>query len=259
MNSAPDAALPGPLKIEALERLEPARLSAELHASEERYRTLFLQEQRRARHLSLINEVQKCALATREIAPFLPQVTRAIGSHFPDCDVALYLSRSLSLGLWQTSNAEAAREAPGGWRNTSWHQAEQDNPDLVVVAGQGEYGLRPPLGGRGDAAEPGDEALAAPQARSFLSVPIALEGETIGLISVQSLEIDALDARDEAALHTASAIIAAHIQNSRLFRHMREINDFNQSLLDSMLHSMMVVDRNGTIQFVNERLLKNRR
>ena len=251
--------------------LEPEHLSAQLRASEERYRTLFLQEQRRARHLSLINEVQKCALATREIGPFLPQVTRAIGSHFPDCDVAFYLSRSLSLGLWETplpavpqvqgadptdSDSGSMSDEPwhGGAWNGNWSTGDgAAEHDLVVVASCGEYGLCPPVGAR---RSPDEQGSVSPAARSFLDVPVILEGEEIGLISVQSREAEVLDARDVAALHTAGAIIAAHVQNSRLFRHMSEINAFNQSLLDSMLHSMMVVDERGLIQFVNERLLK---
>ena len=239
-----------------IEAPDSAQLSAKLAASEDRYRTLFLQEQRRARHLSLINEVQKCALATRELRPFLPQVTRAIASHFPDCDVAFYMARSLSVGAWQTiEEQQALDESDRVWRVNDW-EGEANNYQMVVVASYGKFDLRPPVGQQlllSDIGEDGE--LAAPDALSSLTVPISLEGETIGLISVQSPESDVLDARDVAALHTAGAIIAAHIQNSRLFRHMNEVNSFNQSLLDSMLHSMMVVDDKGIIQFVNERLL----
>ncbi len=234
---------------------DSAQLSAELAASEDRYRTLFLQEQRRARHLSLINEVQKCALATREIRAFLPQVTRAISSHFPDCDVAFYMSHALSLGLTQANEENVQEGADRSWRVDSWDDGD-DNFQLTVVASYGKFGLRPPVGAHLSLRDVGDDGeISAPGARSALTVPVALEGETIGLISVQSPESDVLDARDVAALHTAGAIIAAHVQNSRLFRHMNEINAFNQSLLDSMLHSMMVVDDKGWIQFVNERLL----
>ena len=238
---------------------DPAQLSAELAASEDRYRTLFLQEQRRARHLSLINEVQKCALATREIKPFLPQVTRAISSHFPDCDVAFYLSRAISVGLrhnYENSEENSSDdESKFSWGAGSWNEGGENAP-MIVVASYGKYSLRPPVGqtlAPHELDEHGD--IVASDARSALTVPITLEDETVGLISVQSTEADVLDGRDVAALHTAGAIIAAHIQNSRLFRHMNEVNAFNQSLLDSMLHSMMVVDDKGLIQFVNERLL----
>jgi len=240
-------------------QLDQDQLSAQLRVSEERFRSLFLQEQRRARHLSLINEVQKCALNTREIGPFLPQVTRAIGSHFPDCDVALYLSRSLRLGGWETPDALEVRDAErDNWHSISWNAppGEADNHQMIVVATNGERGLCPPVGTRCTHDEDEECPQPSPDARSFLTEQIQLEGETIGLISVQSAQTDVLDARDVGALHTVCAIIGAHVQNSRLFRHMSEINEFNQNLLDSMLHSMMVVDKDGLIQFVNERLLK---
>ena len=245
---APESSAPDPAQLSA-------ELSAELAASEDRYRTLFLQEQRRARHLSLINEVQKCALATREIKPFLPQVTRAISSHFPDCDVALYMARSLVLGVWQSLDENSEDEFDRSWRVGSWENSGEDY-QMIVVASYGKYELRPPVGAQLSLRDIGEDGeLAAPGACSALTVAISLEGETIGLISVQSPECDILDARDVAALHTAGAILAAHVQNSRLFRHMNETNAFNQNLLDSMLHSMMVVDDKGLIQFVNERLL----
>ena len=239
---------------------DSAQLSAELAASEDRYRSLFLQEQRRARHLSLINEVQKCALATRELKPFLPQVTRAIASHFPDCDVTFYMSRALNLGLWQSAEEQSDDQREhdrriDDWRAQEW-EGDANNYQMIVVASYGPYELRPPIGQNlllDHVNSEGD--IAAPGANSALTVTISLEGETIGLISVQSPETGVLDSRDVAALHTASAIIAAHIQNSRLFRHMNEVNSFNQSLLDSMLHSMMVVDDKGLVQFVNARLL----
>ncbi|PQV63748.1 Signal transduction histidine kinase, nitrogen specific [Abditibacterium utsteinense] len=224
---------------------------------EEQFRALYLQEQRRARHLSLINEVQKCALATRDVESFLPQVTRAIGSHFADCDVTLYL-----LGASRFGDFPGAAHPP----TSSWDEIERreshsrsaNNPDeMLVVASSGEHDLGPaPSTSRvvWEWSENGENSPFHAEAKSFLSVPLTIQSESGGLIAVQSREADVLDATDVGALKTATAIIAAHLQNGRLFRNMREINDFNQSLLNSMLHSLLVVDEEGCIQFVNERL-----
>ncbi len=230
---------------------------AQLHAREEQFRALYLQEQRRARHLSLINEVQKCALATRDVESFLPQATRAIGSHFADCDVTLYLAGAARFG--EFPGAPHAPNAPWEQINdTDFDQRFVSNPDeMLVVAGSGEHGLGSQPGTSRlvwEMAENGENSPFHPDAKSYLSVPIVIEGENGGLIAVQSHESDVLDATDVGALKTATAIIAAHLQNGRLFRSMREVNDFNQSLLNSMLHSLMVLDEEGRIQFVNERL-----
>jgi hypothetical protein len=213
--------------------------TVQLQASEERFRSLFLQEQRRARHLSLINEVQKCALATRDLETFLPQVTRAIHSHFADCDVAFYLAEADRYGL-----------------SMLWPAPEETGGDLTLVACAGQNGLCPAIGARYSLQRmqmEGGQGAFHPEAQSYLSVPVVIENETVGLISVQARQPDVLDARDVAALQTAAAIIASHLQSSRLFRNMRELNDFNQSLLNSMLHSLIVVDNKGRIQFINER------
>ncbi len=213
----------------------------DIQISDARHKSLFLQEQKRARHLSLVNEVQKCALATRETEAFLSQVTRAIGSHFADCDVSFYLSGRTLSGLFGNDDS-----AIRFW--------EGEGEEMIVVASAGEHDLGPlPLSRR-----PLAEIKAAgahPDARSFLSVPVSADGEGSGWIIIQTRDEGTLEARDEAALFTSAAIIAAHLQNSRLFRSMIEVNDFNQSLLNSMLHSLLVVDKNGNIQFVNQRLL----
>ncbi len=234
----------------------PAALSTSLPDREEQFRALYLQEQRRARHLSLINEVQKCALATRDVESFLPQVTRAIGSHFADCDVTLYLSGAARFG-----DFPGALHTSAAWDEIDSSQSNGRAPDaqreMLVIARSGEHDLGPLPGTVHlveDAAEETDDSPFHAEAKSFLRVPIVIAGENGGLIAVQSREADVLDASDVGALRTATAIIAAHLQNGRLFRNMREINDFNQSLLNSMLHSLLVLDVEGRIQFVNERL-----
>jgi len=220
-----------------LEELE--RLVGELRQSDARHSALFLQEQKRARHLSLINEVQKCALATRDHEAFLSQVTRAIGSHFSDCDVTFYLSARAWNGLSETLNAPPCPE---------------NGDEMVAVAVAGEHNLGPaPLSRRSP-----DEwrALPAhPDARSVVVTAIRLDDEAAGAIVIQTRDEGALDGRDEVALLTSAAIITGHLQNTRLSRSMSEVGDFNQSLLNSMLHSLLVVDGNGTIRFVNARLL----
>ena len=232
-------------------------LPAALLDREEQFRALYLQEQRRARHLSLINEVQKCALATRDVESFLPQVTRAIGSHFADCDVTLYLSGASRFG-----------DFPGAFHPPMASWGEIENPhsnsrdanyrgEMLVIASSGEHNLGSIPGiirKVWDATESNENSPFHPEAKSFLRVPIAIAGEEGGLVAVQSREVGVLDATDVGALRTATAIIAAHLQNGRLFRNMREINDFNQSLLNSMLHSLLVLDDQGRIQFVNDRL-----
>lgn len=251
--------------------------SAQAQDSGERYRALFLQEQSRARHLSLINEVQKCALAARESATFLHQVSRAIQSHFSDCDVTIYLSNQ-PLGL-----------SPSGF-SSPWPSQYGDG-EIVVVASAGEHGFAAREGEkRGVDSLPGratqtqrtqyfhatpedSEGEVAPikeslddehwpyndlpegsELRSGMCVPIMAGGRALGTICLESPRENAIEDRDAVALQTAAGIIASHLEAGRLFEEMRELSAFNQTLISSMLHSLMTVDRDGFITLVNERL-----
>jgi hypothetical protein len=56
------------------------------------------------------------------------------------------------------------------------------------------------------------------------------------------------------ALQTGALIAASHVQSSRMFREMSELKEFNETLVGTMLHSLMVVSGEGEIQLVNDRL-----
>ncbi len=376
---------------EQLEARVEAR-TGELQASEERFRTLFLQEQRRAQHLSLINDVQRCALATRDMDIFLHRVTNTIQSHFRECDVTFLLCRDettdtspdsaaadadvvasntsdtdsttkptvsvAAATAASTSLAEAssrvgsealaegvavavltatgdvtavneaatvaegvARQHPGGTDAAGVERemlngvagtdsgsisdgaadssaaTETASPasagapgarwaELVVVAQAGGHGLSLPVGARqvagaglaGQVAATGqtlvvanDAAHDARDARSEqttgalrapgaeMCVPVAVGGEMIGVICVLSARRDVFDPRDATALQTAATIVAAHVQSSRMFQDMRDLKEFNETLVGTMLHSLMVVNREGLIQIVNERLCQTLR
>jgi signal transduction histidine kinase/PAS domain-containing protein len=252
---------------EASESQEQQQYSpAEMQQSEERYRALFLQEQTRARHLSLINEVQKCALATRDNNTFLHQVTRAIQSHFSDCDVTFFLcaktSGSSSYGSGSMFSANISPE-------------EDSCADMRVVAAAGDHGLSPEVGVHwpGTAGLPGqavqyrrtahfdsgskehyDPLWHAASMQAGMCVPVITSGHLLGVICMQSAREASIDARDAVALQTAAAIIASHLESGRLYNEMRELSAFNQTLITTMLHSMMVINGDGIIKVVNARL-----
>ncbi|MDF2440298.1 MAG: hypothetical protein JWN98_1282, partial [Abditibacteriota bacterium] len=303
----------------------------ELQRSEARFRAMFLQEQRRAQHLSLINEVQRAALDTRDIEEFLHSVTQAVQGHFRDCDVTFFViegQRDAVLDYVTSSESNSTGEAH---QSTLDGMGQNSLPvsaggDLIAVVQAGGHGLTVPPGGRhpagvglpGQAAargetlyyalsptersaahgsgndaeqigedegedatreQPGEEPFGESgavsgewreewrvrppgvyrEARSEMGVPILLQGQTIGVLCVQSEEPAAFDERDAVALQTVTAILSSHIAGSRLFREMGELNQFNQTLINTMLHSLMVIDRSGRIQMVNERLLQTLR
>ena len=277
----------------------------ELRASEDRFRSLFLQEQSRAQHLALINDVQQCALVTREINEFLHQVTLAIQSHFRSSDVTFMLRRSSTQPLLLSTpitspqlsfpqlarNTSSTRSAEDEAKNQALSAAQNgaafssatrdylsEQDFLTVVAQIGGHGLSAPIGSRvtllphsplhevvtrgtlhfgnsallgaHDSPMPGVHRVAGAE----ILVPVRIEGMTIGVLQVRNEAENAFDPRDAVALQTAALIAATHVQSSRMFREMSELKEFNETLVGTMLHSLMVVDSEGHIQLVNDRL-----
>jgi len=289
---------------EQLEDRVAAR-TRELSQSEERYRTLFLQEQSRAQHLALINDVQQCALATRDINDFLHQVTGAIQSHFRHCDVSVLLHQETPGTLLSPTKNRVLDTQPIERRATerpmhtdssafdgsglaaingdadSIVDADYRAPEkcdyLVVVAQTGGQGLASPPGAlarvepgtplyhafhrgvlhfQNDAAE-GRSNTRFPGALrdtgAEIYVPIKIDGKIIGVLQVQSERAHAFDPRDAVALQTASLIVSSHVQASRMFHEMSELKEFNETVVGTMSHSLMVVGSEGEIELVNDR------
>lgn len=285
-----------------------ASRTRELSQSEDRYRTLFLQEQSRAQHLALINDVQQCALATRDVNDFLHQVTRAIQSHFRHCDVSVLLFRETPLALLGSAAspyssphssahrvlgaalpAEKSALMEGSALAETTDSAAYDKTEellvarcdyLVVVAQTGGHGLASPPGAlarvekgtplfhafyKGALHFQNDASLRRSSTRfpgalrdtgAEIYVPIKIESRTIGVLQVQSERANSFDPRDAVALQTASLIVSSHIQSSRMFHEMSELKEFNETVIGTMSHSLMVVGGEGEIELVNERLLQ---
>lgn len=207
---------------------------------------LFLQEQHRARHLSLVNEVQKCALLVRDNATFLHQAARAIHSHFSDSSVSVLLSDTITKlnfdGLPPQSGSNLILAAQAGEKQNSAAHCDYRADHLIAA--------RAVQTQRTQHLEPSEYSAI----KSGFCVPIVANGRALGAICLESCSLDAFTVRDTAALQTVTAIIASHLEAGRMYDEMRELGDFNKTLIESMLHSLMAVDSNGVITLVNARL-----
>lgn len=267
----------------------------ELQLSQENYRALFLQEQRRAQHLSLINTVGNCSLeniqdatqagllsqsqqpqslvlAGGSIGDFVHNVAQAIQTHFADCDVTIYLCERDYSSLLKSRNATHAPP-----------YNSQECGDLIVAAQSGGRGLAPPVGARqamaqglaGQAARSSDVVLVSNDlamdaryvrppgthrdANAQLCVPLLMESVVIGVISLQTETEHLFDMRDATALQTVAGLMASHLQSSRVLREMRDLSEFHQTLTNTMLHSLVITGWGETIRVVNERFLQTLR
>lgn len=214
---------------------------------EERFRALFLQERARARHLSLVNEVQECALQLSDQDEFLQHVARTLHRHFDECDAIIYLCETFQ----RMEIGEAAAFSCS---------------TLVIGASAGEHdGLPVKEADVADVTPFAERSLHKkhtyyhhhPEETEFRSgacVPIFSNEHSLGVLCLKSCNPDAVEERDTIALQTVAAIVASHLESSRLFNEMSELSAFNQTLIATMLHALMTVDEQGRIVLVNERL-----
>ena len=207
----------------------PEYSSAQSQDSGERYRALFLQEQGRARHLSLINEVQKCALSAREDAAFLQQVCRAIQSHFSNCDVTIYLAdRPFGLSpagvvispAAPAANAEVVLAARAGGHGFAGQEGETRAEDSLagraVQTHRTQYINQSRLEYSQSESEQSESSADNKiphhsELKSGMCVPIMASGRALGTICIESARENAVEGRDAVALQTAASIIASHL------------------------------------------------
>jgi len=84
-----------------------------------------------------------------------------------------------------------------------------------------------------------------------LYVPMIVEGQVIGLLEVQSYQERAYRREDIELLGPVANQIGLAIQNARLFGETRQLKEFNEGIIQSMIDGIVVGDSEGRITFVN--------
>ncbi len=82
-------------------------------------------------------------------------------------------------------------------------------------------------------------------------VPMVARGQVIGLLEVQSYQLNAYDVEHAELLGPVANQIGLSIQNARLFGETRRLQEFNQSIVQSMAEGIAIEDAEGVFTFVN--------
>lgn len=91
--------------------------------------------------------------------------------------------------------------------------------------------------------------------RSELAVPVILEGKVLGIIHVESLELNAFTPDDVMALETIADQIALSFEKTRLSRELFEAHRFSEAINDSLPVAVVTVDRDLRIVWANRTFL----
>ena len=195
---------------------------------------LFQTERRRAEQSRVIAEVGRRVTSILDIDEVLVQVVHLLQSAFDYDHVGIALIEGdeavykVGAGpLWENPEFgfEPTRLAVGGEGITGW------------VASRGETLLVPDV-----SREPRYVSMSGSNTRSELTVPIRLKGQVIGVLDVQSEQLNAFDESDMTVVQSLANQAAIAIENARLFdaeqrraeqfRVMSEVGQRMTSILD---------------------------
>jgi GAF domain-containing protein/HAMP domain-containing protein len=203
---------------------------------------LFKAEQRRSEQFQAISEVGRRLTSILDIDEVLAQIVRLIRDTFDYYHVAIGLIEEddvvyrVGAGKpWDDPDFEfkPARLKVGQEGVTGW------------VAGAGEPLLVPDV-----SQEPRYVWMEDSKTRSELTVPLKAKGEIIGVLDVQSDQLDAFDASDLLVLQSLAHQAGAAIENARLFEaeqrrveQFRVIGEVGQRItsilaIDELLHQI---------------------
>jgi GAF domain-containing protein/HAMP domain-containing protein len=170
----------------------------------------FITEQRRAEQFRVIGEVGRHTTSIRPVGELLDQLARLIQRAFGYYHVAIGLVEGDELAL----RVGAGR---------LWDDAEfrivpsrlkvRDEGITGWVAGSGEPLLVPDV-----SQEPRYVWMEGSKTRSELAVPIQAKGEVIGVLDVQSDQLDAFDESDLLVLQSLAHQAAIALENTQLFK-----------------------------------------
>jgi len=220
------------------------------------YRVLLKQEQRRVAHLSLINDVQRCVLSTPDYVSFLPLVARILSEHFDTCDVAVYLAEPLpeaneSESTFDEHSSLKLAACAGDHGLIFASDKEQATcADFALHAAREQRVLC-----RGFASQYDIECEPLQNESQFaaLAIPFTHGNSLLGVVELASADVQAIDVQDMSVLQMIATILTTRMESCLAYAKVKDLGSFQQRLFSSMLHSLLVVDREGRIHSANER------
>lgn len=223
----------------------------QLRESEQRYRELLQAERQTAGQLAMIHEVSSRALTASTLQEFLDAAAGAIQKNFQYYDVLLFIADH------HTKEVVLFAHFGGYYHNLPKGYRQKFGVGMVGwVAEHGETLLA------NDVTQEPRHILAFPEearSRSELAVPIKLGETVLGVVDVQSQQVNAFDQRDVSALQTLADQMATAIENIFLYQEMRDLKEFSDSVIASIPAALLVVDADLRIVSVNEKFCEEMR
>lgn len=174
---------------------------------------MYERERRRVRHLNLVNEVSRLVMSSLDREQLVSMACRAMLDTLDISFVAIVLF-----------DQESQRVLQGGYATRSSFIDGLDFERWSAQLGEGIVSevIRSGQPVRlGDAREHPSYREVVAGIRSHLSVPLRMQGETIGALVIEHTERNRFSSEDEALLANIAAYLVQAIDNARLFDSQR--------------------------------------
>src|SRR5271156_3175063 len=176
---------------------------------------LFTEEQRRAKHLSFLNNISKMAISSEDAAQMMADIVREIQKNF------LYDHIGIGIMDYATKDIEIKAEA-GTTSQTLGRRIAVGSGVLGKVARTGVSALVQTAG-------PGQLAGVLPESRAVLCLPISYGETLLGVLNVESRDENAFAPQDVLILNTLADLLATALHNSFVFQKLQQ-----QSITDGL-------------------------
>jgi diguanylate cyclase (GGDEF)-like protein len=176
---------------------------------------LFTEEQRRAKHLSFLNNISKMAISSEDAAQMMADIVREIQKNF------LYDHIGIGIMDYATKDIEIRAEA-GTTSQTLGRRIAVGSGVLGKVARTGVSALVQNAG-------PGQLAGVLPESRAVLCLPISYGESLLGVLNVESRDENAFAPQDVLILNTLADLLATALHNSFVFQKLQQ-----QSITDGL-------------------------
>lgn len=185
---------------------------------------LFKNQSERSVQLSLINEVSQAATSILNLDVMLATVVQAIQRSFAFYSVAIHLYNQDSQLIELRARTTADRRSLGP-NSLTTHRLRQGLIGWSVATSK-------TILANDVTQDPRYIATERKEVRSELCVPITLGVKTIGVLDLQSTQLEAFDKYHVSALETLADQLAIAIENARLYeeinQHVKELKSLNE-------------------------------
>jgi PAS domain S-box-containing protein len=199
---------------------------------------LYQVERKKSAQLSLINDVSRKMASTLDHEQLLPDLVQSIQKNFNYYHVMILLREGEDEVVMKVqAGAVSSPLVPEGYRR------KLGEGILGTVAQTGRSILA------NDVSKDSRYARTRPDTQAELCVPIKIGKQLIGVINVESDQINAFDRVDQEILENIADQLANVIKNARVYQECKQTKDYLQKLVESSSDAITTADNLGRLIF----------